>query len=231
MTDSSSRITASRIFFPLLIAISTLGIMAAPFYLLIRFRDAANEIVLLSKNVVPWLTVILVCLLFRGDLQLILRALSQLIPRLKSGKAGPFEGQFGEQQSEIGGLTLSAEQVEQIRGYIQTTEQERATQQTSLRFYFHKCVGLQIFRSQVELLIALSQNPDGDTWESLRRFHRLAVSRNTALATYPYEQYLHFLESNLLITISAGQVRLSDIGRDFLQFLQDNRVTVEHFAN
>jgi len=205
MTNGTARIANGRVLIPLLVAISILGIMAAPFYLLIRFRDAANEIVLLSKSVVPWLTVILVCLLFRSDLQLIFRALSQLIPRLKSGKAGPFEGQFGEQQSEMGGLTLSAEQVGQIRGYIQTTEQERATQQTSLRFYFHKCVGLQIFRSQIELLIALSQNQDGDTWESLRRFHGLAVSRNTTLATYPYEQYLHFLESNLLVTISAGR--------------------------
>ncbi len=222
---------AGRVTFPLLIGLFVLSIMVAPFYLLIRFRDAATEIVLLSKGVIPWLTIILLCLLFHDDLQIMLRAFSQLIPRLKSGKVGLFEGQFGDQQSEVGGLTLNAEQVQQVRGYIQATEQEKATQQTWLRFYFHKCVGLQIFRSQVELLIALSQAPDGDAWESLRRFHQLAISRNPSLSGYPFEQYMQFLESNSLITVSNSRVQISDVGRGFLQFLQENRVLVEHFSN
>lgn len=231
MTNTNSGSTAGRIVISLFVALVVLGVMAAPFYLLIRFGDAANEIVLLSKSAIPWLTIILLCLLFRNDLQFMLRAFSQLIPRLKSGKAGPFEGQFGDQQSEVGGLNLSAEQVQQMKGYIQTAEREKATQQTWLRFYFYKCVGLQIFRSQVELLIALSQAPDGDAWESLRRFHQLAISRNPSLSGYPFEQYMQFLESNFLITVSNSRVQISDVGRDFLQFLQENRVSVEHFFN
>ncbi len=231
MKQDNSRGETGHSILPVLITLSVLSIIIAPFCMLIKYQDVAGEIALLSKSMIPWLAIVLLCLLFRDDLKLAFRALSQLIPRLRSGKAGPFEGQFGEQQSEMGGLTLSAEQARQIWNHIQAAEQEKATQQTLLRFYLHKCIGLQIFRSQVELLIALSQASTGDAWDSLRRFHKLAGSRNPALSGYTFEQYMQFLESNFLITVANSRVYISDIGRDFLQFLQENRVSVEHFLN
>ena len=84
-----------------------------------------------------------------------------------------------------------------------------------------------IWGSQVRILQDLNAAPQGVELESLRTFFDSAGIPTDVMETYPFEQYIGFLESSELILRVGTILRITDLGRAFLTYLVETSRTAK----
>ena len=86
-------------------------------------------------------------------------------------------------------------------------------------------VAAVIYASQLALLVHLNERPAGDDSANLKALFFDPAAKNFAqlYQQYPYENYLGFLESWLLVERVGTVTSITLAGREFLKYLVENR--------
>jgi len=187
------------------------------------------------------IVIVIVCIIFRKALQRVLSSRDVGITRNSIKITG------GQTQAEPAHVphfqdnlrpyerVIVDKQVEQIENdplYIETPVTNRLKlvlrdlARSNIVLHFERVNGL-IWGSQVRILQDLNAVPEGVELESMRTFFDSAGIPTDVMETYPFEQYIGFLESSELILRDGTRLRITDLGRAFLTFLVETSRTAE----
>ncbi len=149
-------------------------------------------------------------------------------------------------EATVGGQAEVAQEVAQQGAQLTRAEpaaapvppEQVAMLQQIGRWWMYERLYRVIFRSQIELLRFLAGQPNRQARVSeLMPFYQQAVTRGLLAAAYPFENYLNFLRTSLLIQWTGpgvGQepvVTLTRWGGEFLDYIANSNYvwTVERF--
>jgi hypothetical protein len=83
-----------------------------------------------------------------------------------------------------------------------------------------------IFGSQLQMLQALNSMGTAHKDNLKRHYDFAAILEPGFYASYSYDQWLHFLQSNFLVQVEGDAVTISIAGRDFLMFIVREGLTM-----
>jgi len=201
-----------------------LASLAAPLYLIVEFPDSAKYFTEIAKTLIPWVSVIVLLLVFHEGVKQVFGSLAGALWRLRKIGAPGFTSEFEEQQRNV--YPLTKEQIQQLADYIQSVKTAKEGETAWAWHFFVKYVAATIYGSQVKLLRSLrDESPKGP--EELLSFYKLFLQREPEATHYKFEQYVQYLVSNVLIQFDASNSKyvITANGKRFLKALEDAGVS------
>lgn len=199
--------------------------LMTPLILVIKFPASASDISSVASTLIPWVSIILLLLVFNEGIKQVFSSISLAIDRIKKVSAGGATTEFVEQQRNV--YSLTAEQLKQLADWSRNLEKAKQEETTWAWYYYVRFVFSTIYRSQVELLQKL--NSDGPLSSGdLRVFYEAFLVRMPTAASYKFESYVQYLTSNFLVNLNdqVGKLEITEHGRLFLAKLQEAKVSL-----
>lgn len=210
-------------FLGFLVFVLVMALLAAPLYLVIRFPEAGANLTAISRTLIPWLSIVLLLLVFNEGVKQVFGGIAGALHRLRKLGAGGVTSEFEEQQRDV--LPLTAEQVQQLAEHIDSLATAKEGESAWAWHFFIKYVSATIYGSQVKLLKALRDEGPQDPVAVLP-FYELFLQREPESSQYRFESYVQYLVSNVLIRFDSetSQYEITEHGKRFLAVLDEHQV-------
>ena len=182
--------------------------------LVVNYPDSAEHLAEISGTLVPWISIVLLSLVFRKGVEQIITSLAGVLDRRIS--AGPTGVQFAGQQQDP---QLTDEQVQQLHNDIQSLTEQKAGETASAWYFFVRYISATIYGTQVKFLISLRDDGPKST-EDLLSSYVMFRERAPNEAGYPLHAYISYLVSNTLIQHdpSTNKYTITESGKYFLDY-------------
>ena len=197
-----------------------LSLLGAPLFLVIAFPASAAHFTAIAKTLIPWLSVVLLLLVFHEGVREVFRALAGALNRLKKLGGGGVTSEFEGQQFDVAPLT--SDQLTKLAEYVQSLTDAKEGETLWAWHFFIKYVVATIYGSQVQLLLSL-HNEGTQKPGKLRRYYEFFLEREPDSSQYKFESYVQYLISNLLIRldVESHQYEITAQGEKFLEVLDE----------
>jgi len=201
-------------FIPLL-GVLVFSILILLMVLVVNYPDSAEHLAEISGTLAPWISIVLLSLVFHKGVKQIIASLAGVLDRRMS--IGPTGVQFAGQRQNP---QLTDEQVQQLQNDIQSLTEEKVRETAWAWYFFVRCILDTIYGTQVKLLISL-QDGGPKSSDELFPFYREFQQRAPTDAAYQFQGYVGYLVSNTLILhdTSTDKYALTESGNYFLNHL------------
>jgi len=171
-------------------------LITSPLYFVIKYPEVATSVAVISKTLIPWLTGLLVLLIFNDGVKTLFSVIARKIEGLKGFSAAGTKTEFEDRQKEV--ISLTTEEYEQLSKEISNLQDSKKIETGHAWNYYVKYLASSIFGTQVKLLQEL--NAKGAlTFDEIKPFYEEFLKIQKNKTTYEFHSYLNYLNSNFLV--------------------------------
>ncbi|MBW8002371.1 MAG: hypothetical protein FVQ80_10175 [Planctomycetes bacterium] len=206
-----------------------LTLLGAPLVLIVLFPSSAEHFTRFAETMVPWGVVLLLAAIFNDGIKSLFSKIVETLSRLKSVSAAGAAIELNPQG--IGGANLTEEQSQLIRQHIQELSQQNEDATNLASHFFLKYVGSTIYGSQYRLLEALENTPLTSS-QAIKYYNQFVASAPES-TDYPFENWLEYLTSNLLIQLDPDNTNytITNAGLNFLRRTREANLNEKTFKH